>query len=147
MQISKQGIALIKRFEGLRNRAYKCSAGVWTIGYGHTKGVKAGQAITTQQAEEMLQADLKNFEDWVSKLVKVELTQGQFDALVSFCFNLGPGALDSSTLLKLVNQQKFALAADQFKRWNKAGGVELAGLTKRRQAERDLFVSKAGDTP
>ena len=70
MQISKQGIALIKRFEGFRNRAYKCPAGVWTIGYGHTKGVKAGQAITTQQAEELLQADLKNFEDWVSKLVK-----------------------------------------------------------------------------
>lgn len=142
MQISKQGIALIKRFEGFRNRAYRCPAGVWTIGYGHTKGVKAGQAITTQQAEEMLQADLKNFEDWVNKLVKVELTQGQFDALVSFCFNLGPGALDSSTLLKLVNQQKFALAADQFKRWNKAGGVELSGLTKRRLAERELFVSK-----
>lgn len=142
MQISKQGIALIKRFEGFRNRAYRCPAGVWTIGYGHTKGVKAGQAITTQQAEEMLQADLKNFEDWVNKLVKVELTQGQFDALVSFCFNLGPGALDSSTLLKLVNQQKFALAADQFKRWNKAGGVELSGLTKRRAAERELFVSK-----
>lgn len=147
MQISKQGIALIKRFEGLRNRAYKCSAGVWTIGYGHTKGVKAGQTVTTQQAEELLNADLKNFEDWVNKLVKVELTQGQFDALVSFCFNLGPGALDSSTLLKLVNQEKFALAADQFKRWNKAGGVELSGLTKRRLAERDLFVSKAGDTP
>ncbi len=142
MKTSQKGIDLITRFEGFRNRAYKCPAGVWTIGYGHTKGVKAGQAITTQQAEELLQADLKTFEDWVNKLVKVELTQGQFDALVSFCFNLGPVALDSSTLLKLVNQQKFALAADQFKRWNKAGGVELSGLTKRRAAERELFVSK-----
>ena len=142
MRISKKGIDLITKFEGFRARAYKCPAGVWTIGYGHTKGVKAGQSVTLEGAQDLLRQDLKNFEDWVNKLVKVELTQGQFDALVSFCFNLGPGALDSSTLLKLVNQQKFALAADQFKRWNKAGGVELSGLTKRRAAERDLFVSK-----
>lgn len=147
MKTSQKGIDLITKFEGFRNRAYKCPAGVWTIGYGHTKGVKAGQSVTLEGAQDLLRQDLKNFEDWVNKLVKVELTQGQFDALVSFCFNLGPGALDSSTLLKLVNQQKFALAADQFKRWNKAGGVELSGLTKRRLAERDLFVSKAGDTP
>ncbi len=142
MKTSQKGIDLITRFEGFRARAYKCPAGVWTIGYGHTKGVKAGQSVTLEGAQDLLRQDLKNFEDWVTKLVKVELTQGQFDALVSFCFNLGPGALDSSTLLKLVNQQKFALAADQFKRYNKASGVELSGLTKRRQAERDLFVSK-----
>ncbi len=147
MKTSQKGIDLITRFEGFRARAYKCPAGVWTIGYGHTKGVKAGQSVTLEGAQDLLRQDLKNFEDWVNKLVKVELTQGQFDALVSFCFNLGPGALDSSTLLKLVNQQKFALAADQFKRYNKASGVELSGLTKRRLAERDLFVSKAGDTP
>lgn len=142
MKTSQKGIDLITKFEGFRARAYKCPAGVWTIGYGHTKGVKAGQSVTLEGAQDLLRQDLKNFEDWVTKLVKVELTQGQFDALVSFCFNLGPGALDSSTLLKLVNQQKFALAADQFKRWNKAGGVELSGLTKRRAAERELFVSK-----
>ncbi len=142
MKTSQKGIDLITKFEGFRARAYKCPAGVWTIGYGHTKGVKAGQSVTLEGAQDLLRQDLKNFEDWVTKLVKVELTQGQFDALVSFCFNLGPGALDSSTLLKLVNQQKFALAADQFKRYNKASGVELSGLTKRRQAERDLFVSK-----
>ena len=147
MKTSQKGIDLITKFEGFRARAYKCPAGVWTIGYGHTKGVKAGQSVTLEGAQDLLRQDLKNFEDWVSKLVKVELTQGQFDALVSFCFNLGPGALDSSTLLKLVNQQKFALAADQFKRWNKAGGVELSGLTKRRAAERELFVGKTGGTP
>ena len=142
MKTSQKGIDLITKFEGFRARAYKCPAGVWTIGYGHTKGVKAGQSVTLEGAQDLLRQDLKNFEDWVNKLIRVQLTQGQFDALVSFCFNLGPGALDSSTLLKLVNQQKFALAADQFKRWNKAGGVELSGLTKRRAAERELFVSK-----
>lgn len=138
-----QGIALVKEFEGLKLKSYKDVVGKWTIGYGHL--ILPGEVFTTpiteKQAEDILRKDLKVAEDAVNKLVKVPLTQNQFDALVSFTFNLGAGNLQSSTLLKMLNASNYAGAAQQFLRWNKAGGKEVAGLTRRRQAESKLFLS------
>ena len=142
MQISKAGLDLIKQFEGLYLQAYRCPAGVPTIGYGHTAGVAMGQTITQQQADDYLRRDVRMFERAVERLVKVPLTQGQFDALVSFAFNLGEGALAQSTLLRLLNAGDYAGAAAQFDRWNKAGGRVLPGLVRRRAAERALFEAR-----
>ena len=142
MQISKAGLDLIKQFEGLHLKAYRCPAGVPTIGYGHTAGVAMGQTITQQQADDYLRRDVRQFERAVSRLVSVPLTQGQFDALVSFAFNLGEGALAQSTLLRLLNAGDYAGAAAQFDRWNKAGGRVLPGLVRRRAAERALFEAR-----
>lgn len=139
MQISKAGLDLIKNFEGLYLKAYRCPAGIPTIGYGHTAGVAMGQTITQQQADDYLRRDVRQFERAVARLVTVPLTQGQFDALVSFAFNLGEGALAQSTLLRLLNAGDYAGAAAQFDRWNKAGGRVLPGLVRRRAAERALF--------
>ncbi len=143
MQTSQRGIDLIKRFEGLRLSAYKCPADVWTIGYGTTAGVKPGQTITKERAEELLREDVERFEAQVLRLVKVPLTQGQHDALVSFVYNLGAGNLSNSTLLRLLNSGDYKGAAAQFDRWTKAGGKELPGLVKRRAAERALFEGKS----
>lgn len=140
MRISQKGIELIKKLEGCRLEAYKCPAGIWTIGYGHTKGVKDGQIITQEQAEEFLREDLRIFEQAVESCVKVPLSQNQFDALVSFCYNCGSGALKTSTLLRLLNEGNYSSAADQFLRWNKAGGKVLVGLTRRREEEREMFL-------
>lgn len=142
MRISQHGLDLIKEFEGLRLSAYICPAGVPTIGYGTTAGVKVGQTITKERAEEMLRADVAAFERHVLRLVKVPLTQGQFDALVAFVYNVGAGAFEKSTMLRQLNAGLYADAARQFDRWNKAGGKVLAGLTRRRAAERALFESK-----
>ncbi|MFP5338162.1 MAG: lysozyme [Gammaproteobacteria bacterium] len=139
MHTSQKGLDLIKSFEGLRLSAYKCPADVWTIGYGTTAGVKPGQTITKERAEELLRDDVKRFEGQVLRLVKVPLTQGQHDALVSFVYNLGAGNLSNSTLLRLLNAGDYAGAAAQFNRWNKAGGKVLSGLVRRRAAERALF--------
>jgi lysozyme len=141
MKISQRGIDLIKSFEGCELSAYKDSAGVWTIGYGHTVGVKAGDAITQRQADQMLADDITIYELGVRSLVKRTMTSGQFDALVSFAFNVGIGALGRSTLLRMVNSGDHVSASQQFARWNKAGGRVLAGLTRRREAERALFVA------
>jgi len=145
-QTSQKGIDLIKKFEGKRLEAYKCPAGIPTIGYGHTgkvdgKPVALGMKITEKKAEELLKEDLKTFEKGVLNCVKVPLTQGQFDALVSFSYNLGIGSLQSSTLLRLLNEKKYKEAAEQFGRWVKAGGKTLEGLVKRREAEKKLFLS------
>lgn len=142
MQISKAGLDLIKQFEGLYLKAYRCPAGVPTIGYGHTAGVAMGQTITQQQADDYLRRDVRQFERAVARLVTVPLTQGQFDALVSFAFNLGEGALAQSTLLRMLNAGDYAGAAAQFDRWNKAGGRVLPGLVRRRAAERALFEAR-----
>ena len=142
MQISKAGLDLIKQFEGLYLKAYRCPAGVPTIGYGHTAGVAMGQTIAQQQADDYLRRDVRQFERAVARLVSVPLTQGQFDALVSFAFNLGEGALAQSTLLRLLNAGDYAGAAAQFERWNKAGGRVLPGLVRRRAAERALFEAR-----
>jgi len=139
MHTSQKGLDLIKSFEGLRLSAYRCPADIPTIGYGTTSGVKMGDTITKERAEEMLREDVKRFEDQVLRLVKVPLTQGQFDALTSFVYNLGPGNLSNSTLLRLLNAGDYKGAAAQFDRWNKAGGKVLAGLARRRAAERALF--------
>lgn len=143
MHTSQKGLDLIKSFEGLRLSAYKCPADVWTIGYGTTVGVKPGQTITKERAEELLREDVKRFEQQVLRLVKVPLTQGQFDALTSFVYNLGAGNLSNSTLLRLLNAGDYKGAAAQFDRWTKAGGKELPGLVKRRAAERALFEGKS----
>lgn len=145
MQISDKGISLIKQFEGLRLTAYQDSVGVWTIGYGWTqpvdgKPIRPGMTIKEETAERLLRTGLVGYESDVSKLVKVKLTQVQFDALISFAYNLGARALSTSTLLQKLNAGDYAGAADEFPRWNKAGGKVLPGLTLRREAERALFL-------
>jgi GH24 family phage-related lysozyme (muramidase) len=142
MTINQDGVNLIKSFEGMELEAYLDAVGVWTIGYGHTQGVYEGMTITEAQAEELLRKDLAEFESAVSEAVQVSINDNQFSALVSFTFNLGAGSLFESTLLKLLNQGDFQGAADQFPRWNKAGGQELPGLTRRRKAERALFLGE-----
>ncbi|ELP5719736.1 lysozyme [Enterobacter asburiae] len=146
MQISDKGIALIKQFEGCKLTAYQDSVGVWTIGYGWTKPVdgkpiRAGMTIKQETAERLLKTGLVSYESDVFRLVKVSLTQGQFDAMVSFTYNLGARSLSTSTLLRKLNAGDYAGAADEFLRWNKAGGKVLNGLTRRREAERALFLS------
>ena len=146
MQTSEKGIALIKQFEGCKLTAYQDSVGVWTIGYGWTqpvdgKPIRAGMTIKQETAERLLKTGLVIYESDVSRLVKVGLTQGQFDALVSFTYNLGARSLSTSTLLRKLNAGDYAGAADEFLRWNKAGGKVLNGLTRRREAERALFLS------
>lgn len=140
MKTSPRGLALIRQFEGLRLLAYKDAVGVPTIGYGTTRGVKMGMTITKAQAEEMLRQDVERFEPEVQRLVRVPLNQNQWDALLSFTYNLGSANLESSTLLKLLNNGDYRAAADQFPRWNKAKGAVLNGLTTRRAAERALFL-------
>ncbi|HDT1481321.1 lysozyme [Enterobacter chengduensis] len=147
MQTSDKGIALIKQFEGCKLTAYQDSVGVWTIGYGWTqpvdgKPIRAGMTINQETAERLLKTGLVSYESDVSRLVKVGLTQGQFDALVSFTYNLGARSLSTSTLLRKLNAGDYAGAADEFLRWNKAGGKVLNGLTRRREAERDLFLGQ-----
>jgi lysozyme len=140
MKISQTGIDLIKSFEGYRSEAYQCSAGKWTIGYGHTNSVLPLQKTTPEQAEKFLLDDLADAVSAVNRLVKVELSQAQFDALVSLVFNIGAGAFASSTLLQKLNAKDYYGAREQFKRWNKAGGKVLVGLTRRRAAEAELFM-------
>jgi len=142
MKISQEGVNLIKHFEGCRLEAYKCPAGVWTIGYGHTKGVKEGDAIEQEAAEAFLIEDLEEFEDHVQRLVEVDLDQDQFDALVSWTFNLGYGNLAESTLLARLNDGLYDEVPEQIKRWTRAGGVILPGLVKRRNAEAALFEGR-----
>jgi GH24 family phage-related lysozyme (muramidase) len=137
---SQAGIDLIKRFEGLRLSAYLDAVGVPTIGYGHTLGVQMGQKISEGQAENLLKEDLAKFESAVNRMVTVELNQHEFDALVSFSFNVGQDALRKSTLLRMLNDEQRQAAADQFWRWDKAGGRVLPGLKARRADERDLFL-------
>jgi len=122
-------------------QTYDDGVGVLTIGYGHTQGVNWGQTITQLQAEELLKQDLNYFEQSVTTLVKVPLTENQFAALVSFTFNVGVGAFSESTLLRLLNQKDYRAAADQFQRWVNGGGKEMAGLVRRREAERTLFLT------
>ncbi|AVD63991.1 lysozyme [Serratia sp. CY49633] len=146
MKISDDGMALIKRFEGLRLQAYQDSVGVWTIGYGWTQPVAgrkigAGMAIDATTAERLLVCGVGQFEQGVERRVTVPITQGQFDALVSFAYNLGLRALENSTLLRRLNAGDRQGAADEFGRWVNAGGVRLDGLVARRAAERALFLS------
>lgn len=146
MQISKTGIELIKRFEGLELKAYQDCVGVWTIGYGWTQpvdGKKIGPGMVIDQATayRLLKCGVVQFEQGVNQMVKVKITQGQFDALVSFAYNLGLRTLSTSTLLQKLNAGDKQGAANEFDKWVNAGGVKLNGLVKRRAAERELFLS------
>ena len=141
MKISRKGIKLIQDFEGLALKAYKDPIGIWTWGYGSTgPHVTPNKVGTKEEAEQLLKKDLERFEKGVSDLVKVPLNQNQFDSLVSFSFNLGLSSLKSSTLLKKLNASDYIGASKEFERWNRAGGKVLNGLTRRRLAERDLFL-------
>lgn len=137
--IDDAGLGLITTFEGVRLEAYQDSVGVWTIGIGHTKNVRAGQTITYDQAKQMLREDVQWVEECINDRVTVPLSQSQVNALGSFVFNLGCGAFAKSTLLRKLNAGDERGAAQEFHRWNKAGGVVLAGLTRRRREEARLF--------
>lgn len=152
--VSDNGVALVKKFEGLHKvqpdgmvSSYRCPAGVWTIGYGSTKGIRSGIKITEQEAEEKLRDDLQVAENAVKQYVSVPLTQGQYDALVSLIFNIGSGNFRSSTLLKKLNKGLYDEVPEQFIRWNKArvNGklTALKGLTRRRTAEAAIFSADA----
>lgn len=141
MRTSQNGINLIKSFESLRLTAYRCPAGIHTIGYGHTAGVRRGDVIDQQRAEQLLSDDLRKFEAVVNRECPA-LNQNQFDALVSFTFNCGEGNLMKSTLLKCVKANpEGANIRYEFSRWNKANGTVLAGLIRRRKAEAELYFS------
>ena len=142
MKISIEGLSLIKKFEGCELNSYKCAAGVPTIGYGSTHGIQMGMSISKARAEELLLEDISKFEDIVDKAVTVALDQHQFDALVSWTFNLGGGNLNSSTMLKVINAGDYEDVPEQIKRWNKANGKVLEGLIRRREAEALLFAGK-----
>ena len=142
MKTSAEGLSLIKKFEGCELYAYQCSAGVWTIGYGHTKDVEPGMQITKEDAEEMLVEELHEYESYINDFVTAPLSQNQFDALVSWVYNLGPANLKSSTLLRVLNEGKYNEVPAQIRRWNKAGGEVLQGLIRRREAEALLFLDK-----
>ena len=142
MKCSQEGLALIKKFEGCRLKAYRCSANVLTIGYGHTGGVKEDDTISQPEADELLENDIAKFEEYVSDNVIVELKLYQFDALVAWTFNLGVGNLRNSTMLKKLNEADYDSIPFEMRRWNKAGGKTLDGLIRRRKAEGLLFESK-----
>lgn len=139
MKIGSTGVDLIKHFESCKLTAYQDSVGIWTIGWGHTGSVKKGDIWTQGEADNILLNDLDKFEGYVNQYVKVPLTQNQFDALVSWTFNLGPGNLKSSTMLTKLNEKKYDEVPSQMKRWNKAGGKVLRGLERRRNAEAAMF--------
>ncbi len=143
--IGKEALEMIKRFEGCRLQSYKCPAGVWTIGYGHTEGVKQGQMITQAQADAFLIMDCQKFADYVDNPSYVPITKSlndnQRDALISFTYNCGAGSLRTLCKGRTVTQ-----IAEAILLYNKAGGKVLAGLTKRRKAEKELFLRPIGET-
>lgn len=140
----QHGLDLIKSFEGLRLTTYKDIVGIATIGYGHVENPLppgGSRTITQQQAGTILQEDLQRFERALNAMLQVDVTQNQFDALISFSFNLGSRNLQDSTLLKKLHAGDVAGAANEFLKWNRAGGKAVDGLTRRREAERQLFLS------
>lgn len=143
MQISQAGIELIKRFEGCRLSAYLDPIDVPTIGYGHTEGVKMGDKITQEQADKLLAKDVQVRVDAVNAILIKPVTQGQFDALVSFAYNVGVGNLLKSTMMKMINRGQAEDAGSQLLLWDKAGGRTYPGLTRRRKAELALYEGTA----
>lgn len=150
--MTNKGLELIKQFEGFESKAYKCPAGIWTIGYGATyymngTPVKEGDTITLEEAEHLLdEMSEKKYGVYVDKYVKSNINPYQRDALISFAYNIGNGNLQSSTLLKKVNANPNDITIkDEFLRWNKSGGKVLAGLTRRREAEADLYFTTYND--
>ncbi|MCP1107019.1 lysozyme [Serratia nevei] len=152
--LSARGLSLIKSYEDLRLSSYRDSGGIWTIGYGHSGEVRAGQTISELTALTLLQADVMECEALLHRIIEVPLNQGQFDALVSFLFNVGPGKAgvksglrylksgSPSTLLRLLNAGRYQEAAEQFPLWAYAGGQRLPGLLRRRREEQRLFLSE-----
>ncbi len=152
-QVSEGGFELVKKYEGLRTEAYRCPAGVWTVGYGHTQGVKPGMEVTAGEAEELLSRDLAQAGAHVERLVRVPLTDNQFSALVSFVFNAGAGSLQNSTLLRRLNAGDYDAVPSELAKWVKATDpktgkkMTLAGLVRRRAAEGELWLKTGGDDP
>ena len=148
MKASINAIELIKRFEGCRYNPYRDSVGLWTIGYGHLigdgKSLPSGynRVFTQKEIDDFLVNDLVHVESGISVLIRVPITQNQFDALCSFCYNLGVGTLQKSTLLKDINSSLWDAAANDILKFHFADGVSLPGLIKRRQAEHDLFIKE-----
>lgn len=146
MKISNKGLELIKEFEGFSSVAYLCPAKIPTIGYGNTfwedgRKVRIGEQISKSKALELLEfVANKDFADKIFPLIKVEVNQNQFDAMVSLAYNIGVGAFSNSTLLKRVNAKDFIGAGNEFLKWDKSGGKPLSGLTRRRQREKELFL-------
>lgn len=141
MFISDKAIEFIKSHEGFSAVPYQCPGGVWTIGYGHTRGVNAyTMPITPASAEDYLYADIASAEETINQRVNVPLTQGQYDALVSLVYNIGSSSFRRSSLLKNLNREDYTGAANEFLRWIHANGKKLRGLEKRRKAEREMFL-------
>lgn len=138
-RITEEGLDLIKEFEGLRLKAYRCPSNVWTIGYGHTRSVTSLMEVTEAEAEGLLKEDVVSAERAVHRLVKVDLNDSQFSALVCFTFNVGIGNFERSTLLKLLNRGWYEQVPVQLLRWNKSRGQILGGLNRRRAAEGRLW--------
>lgn len=151
--VNEEGFELVKRFEGLKTKAYRCPAGVWTIGYGHTEGVKPGMEITEEEAERLLYEDLTDAAEQVERLVRVPLTDNQFASLVSFVFNAGAGSLESSTLLRRLNAGDYDAVPSELAKWVKATNPKtgkketLAGLVRRRAAEGELWLKTDSEDP
>ena len=143
----EKAVNLIKEFEGFRENAYKCPAGVWTIGYGWTHGVKEGDTITESEASKLVQKEV----DKIAEQIRLSLEYGVFEklsenqvcALIDFVYNLGIGNFRTSTLRKLIQEGNFEDAGKQFERWNKSGGKVLEGLTRRRIAEKELWYAES----
>ena len=143
MNVSQNAIDLIKHYEGFSSKPYYCPAGISTIGYGHVlRKDENFQFITEEDAEAILKQDCSWAEQAVIALTSIPLNQNQFDALVSFVFNLGSGSYQASTLRRKLNRGDAKGAADEFKRWVYAGGIKLKGLVVRRKAEQELFLKE-----
>ena len=140
MIYSKNGLHLTEQFEGCKLVAYQDQKGVWTIGYGHTRNVYAGMTCTQDQAELWLLEDVQEAADGVNHSVIMPLTQNQFDALVDLVFNVGVGNFRTSTLLRMLNIGAYDRAANEFEKWNRSGGIVREGLTRRRLAEKNIFL-------
>ena len=146
-QLNSETLDLIKSYEGWYSQAYKDPVGIWTIGYGHTNEagppkVTPDLTLTREEGEALLRKDLRQYQASVEKLVKVPLNDNQYGALVSFTYNLGAGNLSKSTLLRKLNKGDYSGAAAEFSKWNRADGRVLRGLTRRREAERVLFLKQ-----
>lgn len=144
MLVSNKAKEFLKGFEGLQLKAYKCPAGVWTIGYGSTGShVKAGMTVTKEQADVLLNKDIAPREDKLTRILgRTPTTQNQFDALFLLAYNIGMGAFEKSTLLRLHRNAEYEEAANEFLKWNKAGGKVLNGLSNRRKIERSLYIGQ-----
>lgn len=152
MNVNRAGLELIKEFEGFRSKAYKCPAGVWTVGYGHTSAagspiVGPMTVVTREEAEKILERDLDQYENAVASGAKVVLNSNQFSALVSFCYNVGIGAFRGSSVLKAVNAKNWNEVPRRLALWNKGGGKVLPGLVRRRAAEAALFMEPVNVAP